>query len=223
MVGRPLAPTQFPTKGHAFAAGALAIPFQLFADPGFRPVYSAVTHDGDPPVLDEHAVRMIGSRPRAEETANPLLAGFAIVVIAAAWTAAICYAAQCAANIIDRKLARDAATARMMAAHATTVQMVTLHNAGDKARGGPTADTPEENKIIDALLGTAARVAAETQSPLPNPFFEATTRFGSARKRSRDKSKRRVGIRTRPGCGSRGRGLLRVDPIGKQEPERAGM
>ena len=182
IVGRPLAADQFPSTGHATAAGILAIPFMLFADPGRRPVYAAVTHDGDPANLDAKVSVEFGQGPRAANDTGlaPLLLALVIVVVAAASTAAIAYATQCAGNIVDRKLGSDTATARMIAAHATAVQIVAMHNDREREAKKALPYSAEEKQILDASLAAAGKVAAETGGALPDPFAELARKAAAA-------------------------------------------
>jgi hypothetical protein len=184
IVARPLKPSDFPSREHATAAGVIAIGLQMFADPGVRPVYAAVTHNGDPAVLDERVSRMIGEGRRAANDTGfwPLvIAAVEVVVESAIWATAACYLGQVVGNVVDRKLGADTGTSRMTAALAAVTKMQDLHNQRETAAGGkPLPYTPEEKQICDAAIDAIHKVAAETRSPLPDPFMEATKKAGEA-------------------------------------------
>jgi hypothetical protein len=160
---------RFRTRADCYAASTLARTWQLFPDPGRHVVYTAVTHDGEPAVLTP------ASKPEAPSDVAfpPLLLGVIVVVAIAAYASAICYVAQAAAEVIDRKLTNDALTARLVQSQAHALGLVNDHTERQRAAGRPLPWDPVELKVLDSLLETQQQIAGRTGTPLPNPFVGA--------------------------------------------------
>jgi hypothetical protein len=157
---------RFSTRADCYAASTLARTWLLFPDPGRHVVYTAVTHDGEPAVL---------TPPSTPETPGdvafpPLLVGVVVVVAIAAFASAVCYVAQAAAEVIDRKLTNDALTERLVQTQAHALGLVNDHTERQRKEGRPIPWDPVELKVLDSLLETQQRIAARTGKPLPNPF-----------------------------------------------------
>lgn len=157
---------RFSMRADCYAASTLARTWLLFADPGRHVVYTAVTHDGEPAVL---------TPPSTPETPGdvafpPLLVGVVVVVAIAAFASAVCYVAQAAAEVIDRKLTNDALTERLVQTQAHALGLVNDHTERQRKEGRPIPWDPVELKVLDSLLETQQRIAARTGKPLPNPF-----------------------------------------------------
>jgi hypothetical protein len=164
----------FATRAHCYAASTIARTWQLFADPGRHVVHAAVTRDGEPARL----ASALDPMRRGEAGLPPLLLAAVVVVAVAAYTAAICYVGQAAAEVVDRKLTQDALTARMVATQARAVALVDNHSERERVAGHAIPWSPQEMQVLDALLGTQRDVAARTHSPLPNPFVGAVEKAG---------------------------------------------
>jgi hypothetical protein len=160
---------RFRTRTDCYAASTIARTWQLFADPGRHVVYTAVTHDGDPAVL--------APEPKQETPSDvafpPLLLGVIVVVAIAAYASAICYVAQAAAEVIDRKLTSDALTERLVQTQAKALGLVNDHTERQRAANRPLPWDPVELKVLDSLLDTQQQIAARTGKSLPNPFAGA--------------------------------------------------
>ncbi len=157
---------RFRTRADCYAASTLARTWLLFPDPGRHVVYTAVTHDGEPAVL---------TPPSTPETPGdvafpPLLVGVVVVVAIAALASAVCYVAQAAAEVIDRKLTNDALTERLVQTQAHALGLVNDHTERQRKEGRPIPWDPVELKVLDSLLETQQQIAARTGKPLPNPF-----------------------------------------------------
>ena len=146
-------------------------------------VYTAVTHDGDPPVLTQAPA----DKASGEAGFPPLLVGAIIVVAIVACASAICYVAQAAAEVIDRKLTNDALTARLVGTQARALGMVNDHTERQRAAGRPIPWDPVDLKVLDSLLDTQQQIAGRTGQPLPNPFEGAV-------EGARDAGKKLAGI-----------------------------
>ncbi len=164
--------SMFDKRGHLYAASTLGRTFQLFGDPGLHTVYDATTNAGDPAVINEAGPsRTIGAE---QDTAlGPVLVGVVIVAAAIGLTLAACYAAQCAAEVIDRKLARDADTARMLQLQAGAIQIVTAHKAREIKEQRDIPYDAGELRVIDGVYATQREIARRDGTPLPNPFAGA--------------------------------------------------
>ncbi len=176
-LGAEVRPELYATEDHWKAASALAETWHLFAGPGYRRIYTAVTADGEPPQL---AVDRVFPGPGEEAAFPPLLAAAVIVVAVTVHAAAICYVAQIAGEVIDRKLTRDADTARMVATQAQAVALVDNHSERERKEARVIPWSPEEKRVLDALLGTQAKIAERTSKPLPNPFANVADKVGEA-------------------------------------------
>jgi hypothetical protein len=162
----------FDKRGHLYAASTLGRTLQLFGDPGLHTVYDATTNAGDPAAINEAGpARTIGE---GEDTAlGPVLAGLVIVSAAIGLTLAACYVAQCAAEVIDRKLTRDADTARMALLQAGAIEIVTAHKAREIAEKRTIPYDAGELRVIDGVFATQLQIAKRDGTPLPNPFAGA--------------------------------------------------
>jgi hypothetical protein len=96
-----------------------------------------------------------------------------VVVAIAAYASAICYVAQAAAEVIDRKLTSDALTERLVQTHAKALGLVNDHTERQRAANRPIPWDPVELKVLDSLLDAQQQIAARTGKPLPNPFTGA--------------------------------------------------
>jgi len=161
----------FRDRASCFAASTVARTWQVFAGPGRRMVYTAVTHDGAPPVLTEGgALSVIGD----EAGFLPqLLLGAVVVVAIAAFAGALCYAAQAGAEVIDRKLTEDALTQRLLGTQAQALALLQDHTERERAAGRAIPWTPQEQQVLDGLLGVQRQIAAREHVPLPSPFMGA--------------------------------------------------
>jgi hypothetical protein len=101
--------------------------------------------------------------------------GVVLVAAVAGLTLAVIYCGQAAAEVIDRKMTADALTARMLQAQAKAIDFVTEHTARERAEKRSIPYSPQEQQVLDALLNTQRAIAAQTRSPLPNPFAGATS------------------------------------------------
>ena len=157
---------RFRTRADCYAASTLARTWLLFPDPGRHVVYTAVTHDGEPAVLTPDAT------PEApgDVAFPPVLVGVVVVVAIAAFGFAICYVAQAAAEVIDRKLTSDALTTRLVQTQAQALGLINDHTERQRKEGRPIPWDPVEFKVLDSLLETQQQIAARTDKPLPNPF-----------------------------------------------------
>jgi hypothetical protein len=164
--------SMFDKRGHLYAASTLGRTLQLFGDPGLHTVYDATTHAGDPAAINEAGPsRTIGE---GEDTAlAPILVGVVIVAAAIGLTLAACYVAQCSAEVVDRKLTRDAETARMVQLQASAIEIVTAHTAREIADKRTIPYDAGELRVIDGLFATQRDIAKRDQTPLPNPFAGA--------------------------------------------------
>lgn len=158
---------RFRTREDCYAASTIARTWQLFADPGRHRIYTAVTHDGDPAVL---APDPTPKEAPGDVAFPPLLLGIIVVVAVVACASAVCYVAQAAAEVIDRKLTNDALTERLVQTQAHALGMVNDHAERQRAAGQPLAWDPVDLKVLDSLLATQQQIAARTGTPLPNPF-----------------------------------------------------
>ena len=158
---------RFRTRADCYAASTIARTWQLFADPGRHVVYTAVTHDGDPAVLTPESTP---KETPGDVAFPPLLLGVIVVVAIAAYASAICYVAQAAAEVIDRKLTNDALTERLVKTQAQALGLVNDHAERQRAANRSIPWDPVELKVLDSLLETQQQIAARTGKPLPNPF-----------------------------------------------------
>ena len=160
---------RFRTRAECYAASTLARTWQLFPDPGRHVVYTALTHDGEPAVLTP------ASTPEApgDVAFPPLLLGVIVVVAISACAGAVCYVAQAAAEVIDRKLTSDALTERLVQTQAHALGLVNDHTERQRKEGRPIPWDPVELKVLDSLLETQQQIAGRTGTPLPNPFVGA--------------------------------------------------
>lgn len=175
---------QYRTRQHCYAASTIARSLLLFVDPGRHRIYDATTHDGEPAVLDKGQGDAIN---KGEAGFPPLLVAAVAVVGVAAFAVAACYCAQAAAEVIDRKLTEDQLTARMIATQARAVAMVDAHKARERG-GDPDPWSPEELKVLDALLDTQRAIAERSHTPLPNPFHGAVEAAGDVGRHLADKA-----------------------------------
>jgi hypothetical protein len=157
---------RFRTRADCYAASTLARTWLLFPDPGRHVVYTAVTRDGEPAVLTPEAA------PEApgDVAFPPLLVGVVVVVAIAAFASAVCYVAQAAAEVIDRKLTSDALTTRLVQTQANALGLVNDHTERQRKEARTIPWDPVELKVLDSLLDTQQQIAARTGKPLPNPF-----------------------------------------------------
>ncbi len=176
-LGAEVRPELYATKDHWRAASAIAQTWELFADPGYHRIYTAVTADGEPAQLARDPVF---PGPGEEAAFPPLLAAAVIVAAVTVHAAAICYVAQIAGEVIDRKLTRDADTARMVATQAQAVALVDNHSERERKEGRVIPWSPEETRVLDTLLKTQAKIAERTNKPLPNPFANVADKVGDA-------------------------------------------
>jgi hypothetical protein len=177
---KPVRADQFATPGHLYAASMLARAPMMIGDPGKHMVYSAETREGDPAALDTKG-------PSAETGGGtdtglaPILVGVAIVATTGVLGIAICYCGQLAAEVVDRKLADDALTARMVMTQASASDLVMAHTAREQAAGGaPIPYDAGELKVLDMLGGAYVALAKRDRSPIPNPFAGAVKSAGRA-------------------------------------------
>jgi hypothetical protein len=165
-LGSDVRASRFRTREDCYAASTIARTWQLFADPGRHVIYTAVTHDGDPAVLAPEPTH----EAPVDVAFPPLLLGVIVVVAIVACAGAVCYVAQAAAEVIDRKLTNDALTERLVKTQAHALGMVNDHAERQRAAGKPLPWDPVELKVLDSLLATQQQIAARTGTPLPNPF-----------------------------------------------------
>jgi hypothetical protein len=166
-LGAEVAANAYATRQHCYAASTIARSLQLFADPGRHVIYDATTRDGEPASLTPASGQTVDANDVAFP---PLLVGAIVVVAITAFAAAACYCGQASAEVIDRKLADDALTVRMMATQGQAVALVDAHSERERAAGHPISWTAEELKLLDSLLETQHSIAARSHTPLPNPF-----------------------------------------------------
>ena len=159
----------FASPEHCYAASTIARTWMLFPDPGRYIVYTATTRDGAPAQL----MKPVDPLPNGEAGFPPLLLAAVLIVAVAAWSAAVCYVGQAAAEVIDRKLTQDALTTRMLSTQARAVAVVDAHSERERVAGHPLPWSPQELQLLDGLLATQKEIAARTNSPLPNPFAGA--------------------------------------------------
>jgi len=167
----------FASPGNLHAASTLGRTLLLVADPGRHAIYNATTHEGDVAVLDQAGpYRTVGGdQEPGEAGALPVLVvGVVLVAAVVGLTLAACYCGQAAAEVVDRKLTADALTARMLQVQAKAIDLVTAHTARERAEKRTIPYAPQEQQVLDTLLGAQRAVAAQTGSPLPNPFAGAT-------------------------------------------------
>jgi hypothetical protein len=157
---------RFRTRADCYAASTLARTWLLFPDPGRHVVYTAVTHDGEPAELTPEAT----PETPGDVAFPPLLVGVVIVVAIGAFASAVCYIAQAAAEVIDRKLTNDALTERLVQTQAHALGLVNDHTERQRKEARPIPWDPVELKVLDSLLETQQQIAARTGKPLPNPF-----------------------------------------------------
>ena len=164
--------SMFDKRGHLYAASTLGRTLQLFGDPGRHTVYDITTNAGDPAAINEAGPsRTIGE---GEDTAlGPILVGLVIVAAALGLTLAACYVAQCAAEVVDRKLTRDADTARMLQLQAGAIEIVTAHKAREIAEKRTIPYDAGEMGVIDGVFAAQLQIAKRDGTPLPNPFAGA--------------------------------------------------
>jgi hypothetical protein len=160
---------RFRTRADCYAASTIARTWQLFADPGRHVVYTAVTHDGDPAVLTPESKQETPS----DVAFPPLLLGVIVVVAIAAYASAICYVAQAAAEVIDRKLTSDALTERLVQTQAKALGLVNDHTERQRLANRSIPWDPVELMVLDSLLDAQQQIAARTNKPMPNPFTGA--------------------------------------------------
>jgi hypothetical protein len=174
---------RFRTRADCFAASTIARTWQLFSDPGRHVVSTAVTHDGEPAVLTPDPT--LKEAP-SDVAFPPLLVGVIVVVAIVACASAICYVAQAAAEIIDRKLTSDALTARLVLTQAHAVGIVNDHTERQRAANRSLPWDPVELQVLDSLLETQKQIAGRTSAPLPNPFEGAVEGARSVGKKIAD-------------------------------------
>jgi hypothetical protein len=182
-LGAEVSADRFRTRADCYAASTIARTWQLFADPGRHVIYTAVTRDGEPAVLTPDPTPKEAS---ADVAFPPLLLGIIIVVAVVACAGAVCYVAQAAAEVIDRKLTDDALTARLVLTQAQAVGMVNDHTERQRAANRPVPWDPVELKVLDSLLETQKQIAGRTGTPLPNPFEGAVEGARSVGKKIAD-------------------------------------
>ena len=182
-LGADVRANRFLTRADCYAASTIARTWQLFADPGRHVVYTAVTHDGDPAVLTPDPTP---KEAPGDVAFPPLLLGIIVVVAIVACAGAVCYVAQAAAEVIDRKLMSDALTARLVLTQAQAVGMVNDHTERQRAANRPLPWDPVELKVLDSLLETQKQIAGRTGTPLPNPFEGAVEGARSVGKKLAD-------------------------------------
>lgn len=168
-LGSEVRGNRFSTRADCYAASTLARTWLLFPDPGRHVVYTAVTHDGEPAVLTTHEPKEAPS----DVAFPPVLVGVIIIVAIAAFASAVCYVAQAAAEVIDRKLTEDELTARLVQTQAQALGLVNDHTERQRKEARPIPWDPVELKVLDSLLETQLQIAGRTGMPLPNPFTGA--------------------------------------------------
>lgn len=166
----------YPSDEARYAASTLARSLILIPDRGARQVYSCVTKDGEPAALGD---RVFEDR----DTAFPplLLAGVVIAGVVACCVAAV-YIAEtvCNAINIDRKMEREADTARMISAQAAAIKVVNGHLDRERGAGKALPWAPGELRVLDALDGVQRDIVSRERSPWPTPFPGATDALGRA-------------------------------------------
>jgi hypothetical protein len=164
---------RFRTRADCYAASTIARTWLLFSDPGRHVVYTAVTHEGEPAVLTPEPKPALKPEPPGDVAFPPLLVGVIVVVAIAACASAVCYVAQAAAEVIDRKLTEDALTTRLVQTQAQALGLVNDHTERQRAANRSIPWDPAELKVLDSLFATQQQIAERTRTPLPNPFVGA--------------------------------------------------
>jgi hypothetical protein len=166
----------YPSPEARYVASTLGRSMILIPDRGARQVYACVTKDGDPAQLDSQAFedRDAGFPPL-------LLAGVVIAGVVACCVAAV-YIAETVCNAInvDRKMEREADTARMISAQAAVLKIVSEHMERERLAGKSLPWDPVELRVIDSLNGIQHDIVTRERSSWPTPFPGATDALGRA-------------------------------------------
>jgi hypothetical protein len=166
----------YPSREARYVASTLGRSLILIPDRGARQVYTCMTTDGEPAQLDTQAFE-------SRDTAFPplLLAGVIIAGVVACCVAAV-YIAEtiCNAINVDRKMEREADTARMIAAQSAALKMVSDHAERERRAGKSLPWDPVELRVIDALNGVQREIVSRERSPWPTPFPGAADALGRA-------------------------------------------
>jgi hypothetical protein len=150
----------FNSPDRVWVAGALQRTPQLLLPRGLKLCSSFESIDGGQGTTS--------GAPVSQDTGA--LPAIAIVVIAAAATAAIVYIAQQAATVIDRALARQEDSQRMVQAHAEVLKVNDAHLAAEKAAGKTLPLSEAERAAVQALVGVQQQIAGRQERPMPEPF-----------------------------------------------------
>lgn len=99
-----------------------------------------------------------------------LIAVVAIVAGAAAVTAIYIYASQKAAEVVDRKLARDADSQRLVETHARMLELLDGHTKDERTQGKILPFTPAEQTVLGILTQAQTDIIKKSETPIPDPF-----------------------------------------------------
>jgi hypothetical protein len=145
-------PTQFAfaTDEHEQAARTLAASMMILAGPGAKPSSPVVTvaYDGQ----------------GGAEGWPVIIAIIAVCVAVSAVAAA--YMSEDASQVIDRKLAREEDSKRLIAAQAKAVDLVEQHLAAEAAQGKPASFSDEEKAVLNDLKQTQVAITSKKEPPL---------------------------------------------------------
>lgn len=145
-------PTQFvfASKDHEAIARTLAATPMVLAGPGARPSSPVVT---------------VGYAGKGEAQGWPVIVAIIAVCVAVSAVSAA-YLAEDASQVIDRKLAREEDTARMIAAQAKAVDLVEQHLAAESAKGSPIDFSEQEKAVLNDLKQTQVAITSKKEPPL---------------------------------------------------------
>lgn len=165
----------YPSREALYVASTLGRTMILIPDRGPRQVYSTVTTDGQDATTGGQGVEDTGLPPL-------LLAGVIIAGVVACCIATVHIAGTvCNAVNIDRKLERETDTARMIAAQAKALQLVSDHTERERVAGKSLPwDPVGELRAIDALNGIQHEIVSRERSSWPTPFPGAIGALGAA-------------------------------------------
>lgn len=105
-----------------------------------------------------------------EEAGNPYLTALAIVVGASAWVIGTTVIAQKTGEVVDRQLAREEDSKRLVASASSIIKVVEAHALEEFKRGKALPMNDVERAAIDSLSKAQQTIAEKQEQPLPSPL-----------------------------------------------------
>lgn len=110
----------------------------------------------------------------AQTESAGFLAGVAIVAVVAFGAAALGFAAHEAAIVVDRQLARNEDTRRMMQAHVKVLELVHQHQQREEQAGKSLPVDAATQQALAALGQQQSAIIAKREEPFPSPWPKST-------------------------------------------------